>query len=290
MSDSSSSSPATPLSRAAARLAVLAPDGRTQVFEGAPGEVSDLQAFAVIAADAPATPAGFAAVTAKAHRQAVTLGAVVHAQWSKFPLPGGWKSAGAAFCRTTGIASVVGDRITYVSVPGRREYYYARSGLAVPAGGWRVRVMDLLMTSGGLGHLPIIGATAASAAVCLAALVFGSVAPAAWWLPAVLVLAIGATAVCAAGEKWAQRYYVAPDPREVVLDEVAGMAVALALSGPNPWAVAAAFFAFRFFDIFKVGVHWIERRHLPGGIVWDDVLAGLYAGVSVALAGLLLTR
>jgi len=290
MSDSSSSSPATRLSRAAARLAVLAPDGRTRVFEGVPGEVSDLQAFAVIAAEAPSTPAGFAAAAAKAHRQAVTLGAVVHAKWSKFPLPGGWKSAGAAFCQKTGIASVVGDRITYVTVSGRREYYYVRSGLAVPAGGWRARVMDLLMTSGGLGHLPVIGATAASAAVCLAALAFGALAPASWWTPAMVALALLATAVCAAGERWAQRHYVAPDPREVVLDEVAGMAAALVLSGPHPWAVVAAFFAFRFFDIFKVGVHWIERRNLPGGIVWDDVLAGLYAGASVALAGLLIAR
>jgi len=283
MSDSSSSSPATRLSRAAARLAVLAPDGRTRVFEGVPGEVSDLQAFAVIAAEAPSTPAGFAAAAAKAHRQAVTLGAVVHAQWSKFPLPGGWKSAGAAFCRKTGIASVVGDRITYVTVPGRREYYYVRSGLAVPAGGWRARVMDLLMTSGGLGHLPVIGATAASAAVCVAALVFGALVPASWWTPAIAVLAVAATAVCAAGEKWAQRHYVAHDPREVVLDEVAGMAAALVLAGHDPRAVVVAFFAFRFFDIFKVGVHWIERRNLPGGIVWDDVLAGLYAGVFVLI-------
>jgi phosphatidylglycerophosphatase A len=284
MSASSSSSPATRPDRAAARLAVLTPGGRTRVFEGVPGEVSGLDAFAVIAAGDPATPAGFVPVAVKAHRQAVTLGKVVHEQWSGFPLPAGWKSAGATFCRTTGIASVVGDRITYVTVPGCREYYYVRSGLAVPADGWRARVMDLLMTSGGLGHLPIIGATAASAAVCLAALAFGALAPASWWTPAMFALAFLATAVCAAGEKWAQRHYVAPDPREVVLDEVAGMAAALVLTGPAPWAVVATFFAFRFFDIFKVGVHWIERRNLPGGIVWDDVLAGLYAGALVSAA------
>jgi phosphatidylglycerophosphatase A len=45
--------------------------------------------------------------------------------------------------------------------------------------------------------------------------------------------------------------------------------------------IAAAFIAFRFFDIFKIGVHWVERRGWPGGIVWDDVLSGLYGGTLV---------
>jgi phosphatidylglycerophosphatase A len=285
MSDSSSSSPATRPDRTAARLAVLAPGGRTRVFEGVTGEVSGLDAFAVIAAGAPATPAGFVAVAVKAHRRATTLGMLVHGPWSRLPLPGRWKSAGAAFCRTTGIASVVGERISYVTVPGLREFYHVRAGAAVPAGGWRTRAMDLLMTSGGLGHLPVIGATAASAAVCLAAWAFGALAPVNWWIPAMAGLAFLATAICAAGERWAQRHYVAHDPREVVLDEVAGMAAALVLAGPQPWAVTAAFFAFRFFDIFKVGVRWVEQRNWPGGIVWDDVLSGLYAGALVLAAG-----
>jgi len=284
MSDSSSSSPATRPDRTAARLAVLAPEGRTRIFERVPGEVSGLDAFAVIAAVAPAKPAGFVPVAVKAHRRAAALGMLVHEQWSKLPLPGRWKSAGVGFCRVSGIASVVGERTSYVTVPGLREFYYARAGAAVASGGWRARAMDLLMTAGGLGHLPLIGATAASAVVCVAMLIFGSLAPANWWLPGVAGLALVATVICATGERWAQRHYVAHDPREVVLDEVAGMAAALVLCGPNPWAVVAAFFAFRFFDIFKVGVRWVEKRNWPGGIVWDDVLSGLYAGALVLAA------
>jgi phosphatidylglycerophosphatase A len=61
------------------------------------------------------------------------------------------------------------------------------------------------------------------------------------------------------------------------------MALALAVAGPGLWIIVAAFFAFRFFDIFKPGIHWIEERGWPGTIVWDDLLAGLYAGGTLAL-------
>jgi len=104
-----------------------------------------------------------------------------------------------------------------------------------------------------------------------------------------LALALVTSLACLLLEKWAHRHYVAEDPREVVLDEVAGMALALAIAGPLPSAILAAFSAFRFFDIFKPGIHWIEERGWPGVIVWDDLLAGLYAGGAVILAGRLIS-
>ena len=267
--------------RTASRLAVLVPSGDTRVFEGKLTDVSALDGFAVIATDPPATPQGFTLAASKQHRRADTLGTFVQKQWAKLPLPASWKLAGDRLCRMTGVSSVVGDRLTYVPVPGFYEFYYLRAGAPDPSAGWRSWVMDLLMTSGWLGHLPVVGATAASAVVSAVALGFSFITPPAWWIPAMIGVGAVATVICAIGERWAQRYYVAHDPREVVLDEVAGMAMALAFSGPHPLAVAAAFFAFRFFDILKVGVRWIEKRNLPGGIVWDDLLAGMYAGLLV---------
>jgi phosphatidylglycerophosphatase A len=281
MSHPSFSSQAARTDRTASRLAVLAPGGGTRVFEGELTDVSALDGFAVIASESPTTPPGFKLAAKKQHRRADTLGAFVHRQWRKLPLPPRWQLAANRLCRMTGVSSVVGDRLTYVPVPGFYEYYYVRTGAPGPSAGWRSWVMDLLMTSGWLGHLPVVGATAASAVVSAVALGFSFIAPPTWWIPTMIGVASVATVICALGERWAQRYYVAHDPREVVLDEVAGMALALALSGPHPLAVAAAFFAFRFFDILKVGVRWIEKRNLPGGIVWDDVLAGLYAGALV---------
>jgi phosphatidylglycerophosphatase A len=68
------------------------------------------------------------------------------------------------------------------------------------------------------------------------------------------------------------------DPQSVVIDEVAGQAIALLFS-PFDWHHAAiALVLFRLFDITKpFPVYRIEN--LPGGwgIVFDDVAAGLYA-------------
>lgn len=75
------------------------------------------------------------------------------------------------------------------------------------------------------------------------------------------------------------------DPQIVVVDEVAGMLIAL-LPGPPSFAtIAVAFVAFRVFDSTKPWpVSRLER--LPGGmgIMFDDVGAGiLAAGVVLAL-------
>jgi phosphatidylglycerophosphatase A len=279
MSDFSNSSPAT--DRAAARLAVLAFPGRTRVFRGWADGVSELDAFALIAEREPEAPAGFVEAARKVHRKASTLGCVIHDFWMRLPLPNAVKVKAVALCRATGIASIVGSRTTWTEVPGWQEYYFVRADAAPHGGASRDRFWDLVMSSGGLGHLPLVGATAASAAVCVTGLLLALFLPDAVWRLTMVVLAGASTALCVAGEKRAQRLYVAEDPREVVLDEVAGMAAALALAGSGWWAMAAAFFAFRFFDIFKVGVHWVEERGWAGGIVWDDVLAGVYAGVLV---------
>lgn len=240
-----------------------------------------MDAFALIAEREPEAPAGFVEAARKVHRKASTLGCVIHDFWMRLPLPNAVKVKAVALCRATGIASIVGSRTTWTEVPGWQEYYFVRADAAPHGGAGGDRFWDLVMSSGGLGHLPLVGATAASAAVCATGLLLALFLPDAVWRLTMVVLAGASTALCVAGEKRAQRLYVAEDPREVVLDEVAGMAAALALAGSGWWAMAAAFFAFRFFDIFKVGVHWVEERGWAGGIVWDDVLAGVYAGVLV---------
>jgi phosphatidylglycerophosphatase A len=85
------------------------------------------------------------------------------------------------------------------------------------------------------------------------------------------------------------------DPSEIVVDEVAGQALALLLlhlalpAGASPilrWGlVAAAFGLFRLLDVVKPGP--IDRvQSLPGGwgVMADDLLAGLGAGILAALA------
>ncbi len=72
------------------------------------------------------------------------------------------------------------------------------------------------------------------------------------------------------------------DPSAVVIDEIAGIAVATMLLPSRFLERAIAFLLFRLFDVSKpFPVRQAER--LPGGvgIVGDDVLAGLYANLLV---------
>ena len=79
------------------------------------------------------------------------------------------------------------------------------------------------------------------------------------------------------------------DPGWIVIDEVCGIFMTLAFVPSDfivaqPWILAVAFGLFRFFDILKpLGIHKMEK--LPGawGVIADDLLGGLYAGLVIAI-------
>lgn len=72
------------------------------------------------------------------------------------------------------------------------------------------------------------------------------------------------------------------DPQIVVVDEVAGVLVALAASGGTWPGIVAAVVLFRVFDITKPPpARAAERLHGGIGIVLDDIVAGVYAGACV---------
>lgn len=73
-------------------------------------------------------------------------------------------------------------------------------------------------------------------------------------------------------------HYQNKDPKQVVIDEIAGVYVAGICWPPSTLALLCAFALFRFFDIIKP---WPVNRaeSLPGGwgIMADDIVAGIYA-------------
>lgn len=276
MSDSSISSVEN--ERIAARLRLMCPGGRWEIFEDAAGiaeGAEGLDAFCLIARSRPPEVPGFVLRLEKQHRIPERLGCVVERFLQRHGLPG-WLGM---LCRPD---SMVGGRICQTAVPDAHDVFFVRSGFveteASPASD---RTRDLACSVFGLGHLPLVGATAASFAVVVLGFVMSAFLGSGTWIIVMLLLAAAATAVCALLERWAHHHYLAEDPREVVLDEVAGMALTLAIAGPGVSMILAAFFAFRFFDIFKPGIHWVEERGWPGTIVWDDLLAGLYAGGAI---------
>jgi phosphatidylglycerophosphatase A len=79
------------------------------------------------------------------------------------------------------------------------------------------------------------------------------------------------------------------DPSKVVIDEVAGQFIALIpvpfVLGTAWWSAILAFILFRFFDIVKpYPARRLESLESGLGIMADDVVAGIYAAVGVALA------
>ncbi|MBF0096212.1 MAG: phosphatidylglycerophosphatase A [Magnetococcales bacterium] len=84
---------------------------------------------------------------------------------------------------------------------------------------------------------------------------------------------------------FACRHFQRQDPSQVVVDEAAGVMVAL-LFVPEGWAWwLVAFVLFRFFDIVKPWpVNWLDRAlPSPWGVMADDVAAGLYAGLCMTV-------
>ena len=75
------------------------------------------------------------------------------------------------------------------------------------------------------------------------------------------------------------------DPGWIVIDEVCGIFMSLAFVPTavilaHPWVLLVAFGLFRFFDILKpLGIHRFEKFPGAWGVMADDLLGGIYAGL-----------
>jgi|TARA_B110000438_G_C15774698_1_gene633521 phosphatidylglycerophosphatase A len=73
------------------------------------------------------------------------------------------------------------------------------------------------------------------------------------------------------------------DHSSIVIDEVAGMLVALAFVEHDLLIYVFVFFLFRLFDIWKPWpISWVDKNIKGGwGILFDDLIAGLFAGAII---------
>jgi phosphatidylglycerophosphatase A len=75
------------------------------------------------------------------------------------------------------------------------------------------------------------------------------------------------------------------DSKEIVIDELVGMWIALSIVGLNPVGAVLSFLGFRLFDIWKPSVIGRIDREMKGGkgVVLDDALAGVFGGLLASL-------
>jgi phosphatidylglycerophosphatase A len=144
----------------------------------------------------------------------------------------------------------------------------------------RSRLAWTLATWFGCGRSPIAPGTVGTfGALPLYFLVRGG-GPLAILTTAIVIVVVGI---------WASNIVVAEarekDPQRIVIDEVAGVLVALAAVPPTMAGILVAVGLFRLFDITKpYPARRAERLPAGWGVVLDDVVAGLWA----ALVGYLL--
>ena len=135
-------------------------------------------------------------------------------------------------------------------------------------------------TCGYLGYVPIAPGTFGSAAglVAFAAVRWtGSAAIEIALIVLLLVIGVWSGNV-------AEKHFGGVDPAPVILDEVAGMLITLALIPVNPTGALVGFFLFRLFDVIKP---WPANRceALPGGlgVMADDAMAAVYGNLALRL-------
>lgn len=138
------------------------------------------------------------------------------------------------------------------------------------------RLALAIATCGYVGYVPVAPGTFGSAAgLAVFWAVRGVGSP---------VVEIGLIAALVGAGVWsatiAERQFGTIDPGPVVIDEVVGMLITLALLPVSAAGMIVGFLVFRILDIVKP---WPSRRFetLPGGfgVVGDDAMAALYGNV-----------
>ncbi len=142
------------------------------------------------------------------------------------------------------------------------------------------RLAVFLATAGYTGYFPIAPGTVGSA-VGLA--VYGVV----WWMQST-AFEIALIVVLFAAGVWAgtvaERYFGGIDPGPIVLDEVVGMLITLALLPVGVSGAVAGFVLFRVFDVIKpFPAARFEKLHGGLGVMADDAMAAIYANLSLRL-------
>lgn len=141
-------------------------------------------------------------------------------------------------------------------------------------------ISKILSTFFGVGYFPLAPGTAASLCVLF---LYKFFLHKLYW-PYYLILLSGIFFIGVFCSARYARYRSLEDPQPVVIDEIAGQMLVYFKTAPDWTLLIAGFILFRAFDIVKPPPIRKSER-LPGGwgIMTDDLIAGVYAGVLINL-------
>ncbi len=166
--------------------------------------------------------------------------------------------------------------------------------MAKPQAISRFHPVSLIISAGGVGYIPFAPGTFGSMVALPIAMVlyhgFSFPTPLIGMLAGMMLAAVIYIIGTKASAIYMQRTGT-HDPSVIVIDEVAGQMLALAIISPILWGselspeyrwivLLSNFALFRFFDIVKPWpVSWADKK-LEGahGVMLDDIFAGIYAG------------
>ena len=137
----------------------------------------------------------------------------------------------------------------------------------------------MIATCFGAGYSPVAPGTVASA-LTVALL---------WLIPfsrgGLVVFLVVVVAVGVWAAQVAERQLGGKDPGAIVIDEVAGMTLSVVALPLTPAVLLSGFVLFRIFDVVKPPPAHASQR-LPGGVgvMLDDVIAGVYALIILAVS------
>jgi phosphatidylglycerophosphatase A len=158
-----------------------------------------------------------------------------------------------------------------------------------------MNVKKLILSCFGIGFSPIAPGTLASLLMLLTFLVVHYFYPVSVIDGLIVVFAMIVSSILCllfAGE--AEKQHNTKDPSWIVMDEVAGQAVALlpaaVTSGKVLVSAIAAFVLFRLFDILKPPpIREIQQLDGGLGVLIDDLVAGIMAGTVLCIITFLVT-
>jgi phosphatidylglycerophosphatase A len=141
-------------------------------------------------------------------------------------------------------------------------------------------VATFVATAGYVGYIPFAPGTFGSA---MGLAVYAAVRATGSWVVEGIVMAVALVAGIWAADRVEQQ--LGKDPGVVVIDEVLGMLVTLAFLDVNVVGALAGFFLFRVLDVVKPPpAARLENLHGGPGIMFDDLMAGLYGHVIMRAA------